>query len=86
MGPKDVQKLFETILHDDAIRHLASDTKWQERQRKLDAVAFVRAMVIAASTGYGGRQADVMRLDFEAGGERVVRGGFIVGLVPNWSA
>src|SRR5690606_33296153 len=33
-------------------------------------------MVIAAATGYGGRQADVMRLYFDGGGPRVVRGGF----------
>ena len=33
-------------------------------------------MVIAAATGHGGRQADVMRLYFELGAERVVRGGF----------
>ena len=33
-------------------------------------------MVISAATGYGGRQADVMRLHFDNGARRVVRGGF----------
>ena len=33
-------------------------------------------MVIAAATGYGGRQADVMRFYFDSGGEQVVRDSF----------
>lgn len=39
-------------------------------------------MVIAAATGYGGRQADVMRLYFESGGPRVARGGFYAWFGP----
>jgi hypothetical protein len=33
-------------------------------------------MIIAASTGYGGRQADAMRLYLESGARPVVRGAF----------
>lgn len=55
---------------------LARSSRLQERARKLDAVGLLRAMIIAAATGYGGRQADVMRLYFEAGAATVVRGGF----------
>jgi hypothetical protein len=72
----DVRRVFEAILPDKALERLARSTKLQERTRKLDAVRLIRAMVIAAATGYGGRQADVMRLYFEAGAMRVVRGGF----------
>ena len=51
-------------------------TGLQSRARKLDALRLLRAMVIAASTGYGGRQADVMRLYLASGATRVVRGAF----------
>ncbi len=50
--------------------------QFQQRERKLDAVRFLRAMILSASTEYGGRQADVMRLYFEAGAPRVARASF----------
>ena len=61
---------------DEALAEIIAAARFEERSRKRDAVKLVRAMVIAASTGYGGRQADVMRVYFEAGAPRVVRGGF----------
>jgi len=72
----DVRKVFETILPDEILLELARTSSLQMRARKLDVVRLLRAMVIAAATGYGGRQADVMRLYLEAGAEEVVRGGF----------
>jgi len=74
-GP-DVRRVFETILPDKVLLQLVRAAKLQERARKLDAVRLLRAMIIAAATGYGGRQADVMRLYFQSGAEAVVRGGF----------
>ena len=76
MRGDDVQRVFETILPDKVLVKLVERTKFQERERKLDALRLLRAMVIAAATGYGGRQADVMRLYFELGAARVVRGVF----------
>jgi len=76
MQADDVRRVFETILPQEILLDAVRETKLQERERKLDAVRLIRAMIIAASTGYGGRQADVMRLYFEAGAPRVVRGGF----------
>ena len=76
MDARDVREVFETILPEDALLAAVQAAGFQERERKLDALRLLRAMVIAASTGYGGRQADVMRLYFESGAERVVRGGF----------
>lgn len=73
---KDVREVFETVLSEDDLRQIIAKAKFEERSRKRDAVAFVRAMVIAAGTGYGGRQRDVARLYFENGAQRVVRGGF----------
>src|SRR3982074_1170722 len=48
----------------------------EERNRKRDAVAFVRAMGSAAATGYGGRQGGLARIPFGNGAQRMVRGGF----------
>ena len=76
MRGEDVQRVFETILPDKVLLKLVESAKFQERTRKLDALRLLRAMVIAAATGYGGRQADVMRLYFDSGATRVVRGVF----------
>jgi hypothetical protein len=72
----DVRRVFETILPEDLLLGLVREAKLQERERKLDALRLLRAMIIAAATGYGGRQADVMRIYFENGAQRVTRGGF----------
>lgn len=72
----DVREVFETILPEEALREAVRASGLQTRERKLDAVGLLRAMVISASTGYGGRQADVMRLYLESGAEPVVRGAF----------
>jgi putative transposase len=76
MRGEDVQQVFETILPDKVLLKLVESAKFQERERKLDALRLLRAMVVAAATGYGGRQADVMRMYFESGATRVVRGVF----------
>lgn len=76
MRGEDVRRVFETVLPDKVLMKLVVDAKFQERTRKLDALRLLRAMIIAAATGYGGRQADVMRLYFESGATRVVRGVF----------
>lgn len=73
---EDVRGVFEAVLADESIARLVETAGLQERQRKLEAVQLVRAMVIAAATGYGGRQADVMRLYIDNGARRVARGGF----------
>ena len=72
----DIRDVFEAMLPENALRDIIDAAQFQERRRRLDALRLVRAMIIAASTGYGGRQADVMRLYFKSGAPRVVRGGF----------
>ena len=76
MQGADVRRVFDTILPAEVLLVLVREAKLQERERKLDAVALIRSAIIAAATGYGGRQADIMRIYFENGGERVARGGF----------
>ena len=68
--------MFETILPEEALLDAVRASGLQTRERKLDAIRLLRAMVISASTGYGGRQADVMRLYLESGAKPVVRGAF----------
>jgi putative transposase len=76
MRGEDVRKIFESILPDAALGELARAHKLQERERKLDVIRLVRAMVIAAATGYGGRQADVLRAYLQLGAEELARGAF----------
>ena len=56
---------------EEAIAGMVDAAQFQQQERKLDAICFVRAMVIAAATGYGGRQRDVARLYYEQGAPRV---------------
>ena len=73
MTGEDVREVYETVLPSDVVMAFVRESGFQERQRRLDAVRFTRATVIAASTGRGGRQAEALRLYFE-GACRVVRG------------
>jgi putative transposase len=78
----DLRELMEHVLPQEAIVEMVEAAKFQERSRKRDAVGLVRAMVIAAATGYGGRQRDVARLYFENGAPPVARGGFYAWFGP----
>jgi hypothetical protein len=72
----DVREVFEAVLPESALASMVEETGFQKRERKLDAVGFLRAMIIAAASGQGGRQAAVARLYFENAPERMVRGAF----------
>jgi hypothetical protein len=58
----DIREVFETILPQDAIEQSVIETKFQLRENKMQVQELLRAMIIAASTGHGGRQADIFRL------------------------
>jgi putative transposase len=73
---EQVRKIFEAVLPDSELMGIVNKAHFEERSRKRDAVALLRAMVIAAATGYGGRQRDVARLYFDNGAPEVCRGGF----------
>lgn len=84
LNEADARKVFEAILPDDGLEEIVDAAGLEERTRKRDAVKLVRATVIAASTGHGGRQADVMRVYFESGAPQVVRGGFYAWFGPSF--
>ena len=73
---RGLREVFETILPEDVLMAAVRAAGLQERERKLDALALLRSMIISASTGYGGRQADAMKLYFQSGTKKVVRGAF----------
>jgi hypothetical protein len=76
MTGDDVREVFSEILPEDVLMAAVKEAGLQQRERKLDALVLLRSMIISASTGYGGRQADVMKSYFQCGGRPVVRGGF----------
>lgn len=82
----DLRDLMEHVLPQQTIAQLVEAAKFQERTRKLDAIGLIRALVIAASTGYGGRQRDVARVYFENGAPQVARGGFYAWFGPELEA
>ena len=74
MTGDDVRSVYEAILPDEMLDQWIEKTGFQQRERKLQARLFARSAFISASTGYGGRQADVMRVYYEHGAPKVVRG------------
>src|SRR4051812_22303408 len=72
----DVRELFTAVMPDEVLARLVEETKFQERQRKLEAARFVRSSAIAASAGSGGRQSKIMEVYFDSGARRVAQGGF----------
>jgi hypothetical protein len=76
MEGTDVRKIFEAVLPEEALSSVIESAGMQERQRKLQALELVRAMVLASAAGSGGRQADVLRLYLYNGARRVTRCSF----------
>ena len=76
MTGDDLREVMETCLPEHVLREAIEAANLQQRERRLDAVPFLRAMVMSASSPSGGRQADVVRTYFESGATRVVRGSY----------
>ncbi len=74
MKAQDVRTIFEAILPDEALTALVEATGLQQRERKLDAVLFLRAAVIAGAKGEATRQASILATYFQAGGRKVSDG------------
>lgn len=71
-----LRTMLETILPEAEIAAGVRATGFQRRERKLDPVALVRALVLSGGTPDGGRQVDALRAYLEQGVPRVVRGAF----------
>lgn len=70
---EDVREVFEAILPDEALASLMDAAGFQQRQRALHGRAFVRALVLSAAQGDGGRQAGALKYYFEEGHTQVAR-------------
>jgi hypothetical protein len=71
-----LKKIMETVLPDAALQRVVGAAGFEQRERKRDALEFLRAMLVSAASPAGGRQADIMRTYFENGTPRVARGSF----------
>ena len=76
MTGTELRDLLETLLPEDVMLQAIDAAGFQERERKLRALVFLRAMVLAAASSEGGRQASVFRLYVQAGAPRVARASF----------
>ena len=76
MTGTELRDLLETLLPEELMLGAITAAGFQERQRKLRALLFLRAMVLAAASSEGGRQASVFRLYIQAGAPRVARASF----------
>lgn len=76
MTGEELRKHLKAVVPLDAIRKLAKEYGVIERQRELDIVQLVIALVLAGGTHEGGRQYDALRRYLESGARKVVRGAF----------
>jgi putative transposase len=72
----ELKEIMETVLPDSALQRVVDAAGFEQRERKRDALKFLRAMLASAASPAGGRQADIMRTYFENGTPRVARGSF----------
>jgi len=76
MTGDELRKHLRAVMPLEAVRALAKEYGVVERQRELDIVQLVVALVLSGGTHEGGRQYDVFRRYLESGAPRVVRGAF----------
>jgi Transposase DDE domain len=76
LDPQSIRDMFETILPNEGLRALIDEAKWRQRNRKLQAEQLVRAAIIAAGSGSGGRMMGMMKHYIALGGEPVARSAF----------
>ncbi|MEY3211129.1 MAG: hypothetical protein RIT28_1610 [Pseudomonadota bacterium] len=74
MTGEQLLMMMSEVLPERVIRELVGWVNLQERQRKLDALALVRSLVLTGGTPGGGRQVDVLRHDQKLEAPKVARG------------
>jgi putative transposase len=76
MTGEQLRKHLQAVIPLETIRSLAKEYGVVERQRELDIVQLVVALVLAGGTHEGGRQYDALRRYLESDARPVVRGAF----------
>lgn len=82
MTGDELGKHMRTVMPVDVIRSLAVQYGAVERERHLDIVQLVIALVLSGGTHEGGRQYDTLRRYLENGAPHVVRGAFYAWFAP----
>jgi Transposase DDE domain len=72
----ELKKHMTTVLDLLSIETLASEYRVVQRDRQLDIVSLVVALILAGGTHEGGRQYDVLRTYIENGAPSITRGAF----------
>lgn len=76
MTGEQLREHLQSVLPLDTIRALAKNYGVIERERELDIVQLVIALVLGGGTHEGGRQYDALRRYLQSGASKVVRGAF----------
>lgn len=76
MTGDELKELMELVLPESVLRGVVDAAGFEQRERRRDALKFLRAMLMSAASPAGGRQADVMRTYFHYGAPEVARGSF----------
>ena len=76
MTGEELRRHLHSVIPLDALTVLAKKYGLVQRERELDIVRLVIALVLSGGTHEGGRQFDVLRRYVESGAPRVVRGAF----------
>lgn len=76
MTGEELKLHLQTVLPVGVLEELAKEYKFVERERRLDVVQFIVALILSGGTHEGGRQFDVLRRYVESGAPKVVRGAF----------
>jgi hypothetical protein len=76
MNGEQLKAVLENVFKRDELEELSKAYGVQERQRRLDIVGLVLALVLCGGTHEGGRQYDILRTYLENGAPQVTRGAF----------
>jgi hypothetical protein len=58
MTGDELKAIMETVLPDSVLNRVVEAAGFEQRERKRDALMFLRAMLISGASPSGGRQAD----------------------------
>ncbi len=76
LSGEDVEEIFETFLPEEELSEVLKATGLQVRERFINAMVFLRAMLIASSTQNVARQASIMKKIWERAEDRPARASF----------
>ena len=82
MTGEELRRHMHSVLPAEMILELARECHVLERERQLDVVQLVLALVLCGGTHDGGRQYDILRQYLENGAPRVARGSFYAWFTP----